>query len=458
MNIPKSTAERHNSGSQLPSTPLSITYRPVADLKPDPKNPRRHSRQQVRKLARSMRKLGFNVPLLVDKDNRVIAGHGRLLACRELGITTVPTISLNHLTPEQAKAFQIADNRLCELGEWDEKLLAEAFKELTFLELELDPELTELTGFDAPEIDFRIQSLESREHERADPADEIPAALGPAVSRPGDLWLLERHRLACGSALDPATYQPLLEGAKADVVFTDPPYNVPIQNNVCGNGAIQHREFAMASGEMSTGEFTAFLHKAFRLLVSHTSAGSVHFICMDWRHLGEMVSAGVDAYGGLLNLCVWCKSNGGMGSLYRSQHELVFVFKNGNARHCNNVQLGKFGRNRTNVWQYAGANDFSRNTEEGNLLAMHPTVKPVALVADALLDCSRRGEVVLDPFLGSGTTLIAADRVGRSCRGIEMDPLYVDTAIRRWQKLTGGVAINSRDGRSFEEYAKDAVR
>lgn len=437
--------------------PLAIVYRPVAELRPDPRNARLHSPQQVRKLARNIDKLGFNVPLLVDKDNHVIAGHGRLLACQQLGITEVPTISLSHLTPEQAKAFQIADNRLCEISSWDEKLLAETLKELSFLELELDIELTELTGFDAPEIDFRIQSLDVTEPDGGDPADEVLPPAGPAVSKPGDVWVLDRHRVACGSALEAATYDALLGGEKADIVFTDPPYNVPIKNHVCGNGVVQHREFAMASGEMAKPEFTAFLRTTCSLLAAHTALGSVHFLCMDWRHLGELLAAGGDAYDELLNVCVWVKRNGGMGSLYRSQHELVLAFRNGDIQHRNNVQLGRFGRNRTNVWQYAGANDFGRVTEEGNLLAMHPTVKPVALVADALLDCSNRGDLVLDPFLGSGTTLIAAERTGRSCRGIELDPLYVDTSIRRWQKLTGGTATHALTGRSFQDQEKESA-
>jgi hypothetical protein len=207
----------------------------------------------------------------------------------------------------------------------------------------------------------------------------------------------------------------------------------------------------MATGEMTEGQFTEFLGKACRLFADHSIPGSVHNVCMDWRHAGELLAAGKEVYSSLLNICVWVKHNGGMGSLYRSQHEFVFVFKNGEGAHCNNVQLGKHGRNRTNVWNYPGINNFGRDTEEGNLLAMHPTVKPVALVADAILDCSRRGDIVLDAFLGSGSTLIACERTGRRCYGIEIDPLYVDTAIRRWQKHTGAFAIRSSDGRAFND-------
>jgi DNA modification methylase len=268
----------------------------------------------------------------------------------------------------------------------------------------------------------------------------------------GQVWKLEKHRLLCGSALDGMAYAELLKGALADFVFIDPPYNVPIQGHVSGNGAVQHREFAMASGEMSKAEFTAFLNAVFALLAEFSRQGSVHDVCMDWRHLVELLTAGEARYSDLLNLCVWSKANSGMGSLYRSQHELVLVFKNGSAPHCNNVQLGKFGRNRTNVWKYPGVNNFGRGSEEGNLLAMHPTVKPVALVADAILDCSNRGDVVLDVFLGSGSTLMACERTGRHCRGIEIDPIYVDTAIRRWEKYTGGTAVCAADGRTFAHH------
>jgi DNA modification methylase len=241
---------------------------------------------------------------------------------------------------------------------------------------------------------------------------------------------------------------------RAGVVFTDPPWNVAIDGHVCGNGSVRHREFEMASGEMSEPEFISFL-TGLRLLARYSAVGSVHYVCMDWRHMSELLAAGKQVYDSVLNLCVWTKNSGGMGSFYRSQHELVFVFRNGKGQHRNNVQLGKYGRNRTNVWQYPGVNTFSKQTDEGNLLALHPTVKPVALVADALLDSSARGDVVLDAFLGSGSTLIAAERTGRVCHGIELDPLYVDTAVRRWQRYTGDHAIHEDTGKRFDEMAHD---
>ena len=247
-----------------------------------------------------------------------------------------------------------------------------------------------------------------------------------------------------------------MAGRRAAMVFSDPPYNVRIDGNVCGKGSVRHREFPMAAGEMNSAEFVSFLSTSLLLLAKHSAAGSLSFLCMDWRHMKELLAAGGEAYDLLVNLCVWVKDNGGMGSFYRSRHELVFVFRNGKGPHRNNVQLGRFGRNRTNVWEYPGVNTFSKGGEEGNLLALHPTVKPVTMVADAILDASARGEIVLDAFLGSGTTLMAAERVGRVCHGIEIDPAYVDVAIRRWQTYTGEHAVHAISGKRFDEIA--AVR
>jgi DNA modification methylase len=308
-----------------------------------------------------------------------------------------------------------------------------------------------------PEIDLRIASLDDVPEGVDDPADVLPAAaVDPPLSQIGDLWILGRHRVLCGNALDPTALAALIGEERAAMVFTDPPYNVPIEGHASGLGATHHRPFPMASGEMDRSEFTAFLGQTLRNLAAFSCDGSIHFICIDWRHLEELLAAGRDVYGELKNLCVWVKDNGGMGSLYRSRHELVFVFKKGRGCHRNNVQLGQSGRNRSNVWRYPAANSFARCGEEGNLLALHPTVKPVAMVADAILDCSARGEIVLDAFLGSGTTLIAAERTGRRCCGLELDPAYVDTAIRRWQALIGGSARHAESGRSFDDLAREA--
>jgi len=433
---------------------LNIVYRPIRELKPDPNNPRHHSKKQIQQIANSIEAFGFNVPVLIDPDGNIVAGHGRILACDKLGWSEVPTLCLDHLTPAYVRAFRIADNRFTEIAVWDDRLLAEQLRELSLLDLDFS---IELTGFEVPEIDLRIALLDDAPEAADDPADVLPeAAAGPPLSQIGDLWVLGRHRLLCGSALDPAAFATLLGDERAAIVFTDPPYNVPIDGHASGLGAIHHRPFPMASGEMDRSEFTAFLGQAFRNLAAFSIDGSLHYICMDWRHIAELLAAGRDIYDELKNLCVWVKDNGGMGSLYRSQHELVFVFKQGRGSHRNNVQLGQFGRNRSNVWHYPGANSFARCGEEGNLLALHPTVKPVAMVADAILDCSARGEIVLDAFLGSGTTLIAAERTGRRCCGLELDAGYVDTTIRRWQALTGGSACHAASGRRFDDLAREA--
>jgi DNA modification methylase len=440
-------------GASVPSR-ISLAYRRIDDLKPDPANPRLHSRKQIRQIANSIEVFGFNVPVLVDAELKVIAGHGRLLACRELGWTEVPTLCLDHLTTAQARAFMIADNRLTEIATWDDRLLAQELKDLSLLGLDFS---LEVIGFEMGEIDLRIESLEDMPQQADDPADAMPElSLGPSLSKIGDLWLLGRHRVLCGNALDPADFAALTGEERAAVVFTDPPYNVQIDGHASGLGAIHHRPFPMASGEMDPAGFTAFLGQACRNLAAFSTSGSIHYICMDWRHLDELLAAGRDAYGELKNLCVWVKDNAGMGSLYRSQHELVLVFKQGRGSHRNNIRLGQFGRNRSNVWRYPGFNSFARSTSEGNLSALHPTVKPVAMIADAILDCSARGDIVLDAFLGSGTTVIAAERTGRRCYGLELDPAYVDTAVRRWQALTGGSARHDASGRSFDDLADEA--
>ena len=429
-------------------TPIAaaVTMRALADIRLDPKNPRSHNKRQIHQIARSIDTFGFNVPILIDSENQVIAGHGRVLACQELGWTEVPTICLEHLSSAQAKAYMIADNKLTDNSSWDENLLAQSLKALS--ELDLDFELDAI-GFEMAEIDLYIEQLDVSDH-KDDEVVDLPAPNAIPVSKLGDLWTLGEHRILCGNALMAPDYETLLAGRLVDMVFTDPPYNVPISGHVMGNGRVQHREFAMAIGEMSVEQFTDFLKTVCTRLSAASTDGSIHFLCMDWRHLPEILAAGA-AYTEFKNLCVWTKDNAGMGSLYRSQHELVLVFKNGTARHVNNVQLGQYGRYRTNIWKYPGINSFGRSTGEGNLLELHPTVKPVALIADALLDCSNRGDRVLDVFLGSGSTLIAAQRTGRVCFGMELDPVYVDTAIRRWQKHTGLKAVHALTGTPFDE-------
>lgn len=441
-------AEGGSRGSKsLPR--LSILYYKLNELKLDPQNPRTHSKHQVQQIAASIRTFGMNVPILVDAKRRVIAGHGRVFACQVLGIDTVPVIELAELTPEQARAFMIADNRLTENAEWDERLLGESLKFLAEADLDFD---IEVTGFEMAEIDLLIEGLAPAPDGELDPADDLSAiAEGPVITQPGDFWKLGSHRILCANALEAESFATLMGKKKASMVFTDPPYNVAIAGHAGGLGTIKHRDFAMACGEMDSATFTDFLLCVFGHLAKVSRAGALHYVCMDWRHLPELLAAGGSAYDEFLNLCVWVKGNGGMGSLYRSEHELILVFKHGKGSHQNNVQLGQYGRYRTNVWRYPGANSFARETEEGNLLELHPTVKPVALVADAILDASKRGEIVLDAFLGSGTTIIAAERTGRICYGLELDPAYVDVAIRRWEAYTGIEAIHSESGQRFRE-------
>ena len=433
------------------SQPLSIIYRSIEDLELDVQNPRQHTDHQIRQLAKSIEAFGFNVPFLIDRNLRVVAGHGRLAACKLLKIRRLPTICLDHLSEAQARGFAIADNRLAETATWNEQLLAEQFKALG--ELDLDFTL-EATGFEMGEIDLLVEGLTPAVDGEADPSDELPQ-VEPAiqVTQSGDLWRLGRNRIICGDALHEQTYASVMNGQHAAAVFIDPPYNVRINGHVhvAGNANVRHDEFAMASGEMSKREFTLFLRTAFSLLARSSEAGALHFVCMDWRHLDEILAAAGPVYPELKNLCVWVKDSGGMGSFYRSQHELVFIFKNGKGNHRNNFLLGQHGRYRTNVWQYPRVKSRAGDVDEANAAALHPTVKPVALVADAIMDSTARGEIVLDSFLGSGTTLIAAERSGRTCYGIELDPTFVDLAIHRWQAFTRQSAIHIESGRSFGE-------
>lgn len=408
---------------------LQIISQKIDTLKPYGRNARTHSDKQIGQIAESIKAFGFTNPILVDNSNTIMAGHGRLEAAKKLEIKDVPTVCLDHLNEDEVRAYILADNKLAELAGWDDDILAIELQDL----MELDFDL-EITGFEMGEIDFLIDGAVSEE---LDPADEIiePATDKPAITKPGDLWLLGKHRIYCGDSLNEESYNALMNKDTARMVFTDPPYNVPIDGHVCGKGSIKHREFEMGVGEMSEQEFTAFLIKSFKLFRAHSVSGAMLFCCMDWRHMHEVLSAGKENGCELKNLCVWVKDNGGMGSLYRSRHELIFVFKNGNGKHINNVELGKHGRNRTNVWEYAGINTIREGRMEE--LSMHPTVKPINLVADAIKDCSKRNDIILDPFGGSGTTLIAAEKTGRKARLIELDPHYCDVIIQRWEKLTG---------------------
>jgi DNA modification methylase len=406
---------------------LSIDYLSTGQLKPWAKNARTHSRKQIRQLAASITEFGFTNPLLIDNENTVLAGHGRLAAAMLLEMKTVPCVRIETMTPAQKRAYVIADNKLALNAGWDDEMLAEELKGLL---ADGDGFDVSLTGFSVAEVDTLVEGLHPEEP--GDPDDDLLPPLGEGMTRcrPGDIWALGPHRLICGSSLDPALVAALMNGEKAQMVFTDPPYNVQIAGNVGGLGAVQHREFAMASGEMTEGQFTQFLKTAFENLVRFSIDGSIHFICMDWRHMGEMLAAG-EVYSELKNLIVWAKDNGGMGTFYRSRHELVFAFKNGTAPHINTFELGQFGRYRTNVWQYRGMNSMAAGRMDE--LALHPTVKPVAMIVDAIKDVSERGAIVLDLFGGSGSTLIAAHKTGRRAYLSELDPIYCDRILRRWE-------------------------
>ena len=423
-----------------------IAHQPVGALNPYAHNAREHSDEQIELVANSIKIFGFTNPILVDRNNCIVAGHCRHAAALRLGLETVPTVRVDHLTPEEVRAYRIADNRLAEKSEWDETALRFELGELAELEFagELDFDLT-LTGFSTPELDLILGdgAAESAPAEEL----ELPEESAIPVSRLGDLWRLGEHRLLCGDALDADAYCRLTEGQTVRMVFTDPPYNVRVDGHVRLKSTTAHREFAMGVGEMSETEFIAFLERFLERAVATTVDGAIVMVCMDWRHLAELLAAGRAAGLGLVNLCVWNKTNGGMGSLYRSKHEMVCIFKKGRAGHVNNVELGRHGRYRTNVWDYAGVNTFRKGRAAD--LADHPTVKPVAMVADAVRDVSRRGEIVLDPFGGSGTTLLAAEKTGRRACVIELDPLYVDVAIRRWQALTGKEAVHAGTGEAF---------
>ena len=449
-------ADREQSLRQEPPSRASELYdlhveeRRIDSLTPRRRNPRTHSAKQIDQIARSIKEFGFTNPLLIDANGSVIAGHGRLRAAKQLGMEMVPTIRLDHLSEEQVRALVIADNKLAELAGWDEDLLALELQDLAELDLDFD---LEVIGFETPEIDLLIGT--AAKGEQPDPADDLPAfdPEAPTVSRLGDLWAIGPHRLLCGDARDELAYVRLLGEQKARLVFVDPPYNVPIHGHVSGLGRKRHGEFAMASGEMSEAEFVGFLKKALGHHRAHSIDGAIHFVCMDWRHQRELLAAGRSVYSEFKNLCVWEKTNAGMGSLYRSQHELVLVFKAGTAPHVNNIELGRHGRYRTNVWRYAGANSFGSDRDKD--LEMHPTVKPVRLVADAILDCTRRGDLVLDGFAGSGTTLLAAERAGRVGYGIEIDPRYVDVALRRMAEHAGLEPVHFESGKSFDAIADE---
>jgi DNA modification methylase len=414
-----------NKISSVEPSRLVVTYRPLGDLIPDPRNARTHPKRQIDQIRASIEAFGFTNPVLADPEGHIIAGHGRLLAARAMGLTELPVITLPGLSETQKRALRIADNKITLNAGWDLEILQLELGELGSIDVDID--LT-LTGFSTGEIDLILTSP-------VDPDDEvIPPVPATPQTKPGDIWILGEHRVGCGDGRDAEFLQRVIgHGSRIDAAFLDPPYNVRIGGHAVS--ARSHREFAMASGEMSEAEFRSFLIETLGAAARVSRDGAVHFVCMDWRHMDDVSAVGRTVYGERLNLCIWNKSNAGMGSLYRSKHELVFVYRVRTASHLNMVELGRHGRNRTNVWEYASVNSLQGGRRED--LALHPTVKPTGLVADAILDVTRRGDLVLDLFLGSGTTLLAAERTGRRFRGLDIDPAYVDVAIERWSARTG---------------------
>jgi DNA modification methylase len=415
--------------------PLTVVYRPTASLVPDPRNARTHPKRQVAQIVASIRAFGFTNPILADPEGGLIAGHGRLLAAKEMDLADVPVIELAGLSDAQKRALRLADNKIALNAGWDMEILKLELGELSLPEIDID---LGLTGFASGEIDVILA-------DSPDPADEvIPAVPKAPRTRPGDIWQLGEHRIGCGDGRDAAFLRAVVgAGTAIDAAFLDPPYNVKINGHVNAKG--RHREFAMASGEMTTSAFRDFLGETLGACARVSRPGAVHFVCMDWRHMDDVSAAAGPIYDELLNICVWNKSNAGMGSLYRSKHEMVFIYRVPGAPHTNAVELGRHGRNRTNVWDYASVNSLKGSRRQD--LELHPTVKPVAMVADALCDVTRQGDLVLDIFLGSGTSLIAAERVARRFRGLDIDPAYVDVAIERWEALTGRRAELVEPGR-----------
>jgi DNA modification methylase len=419
-------------------------------LKPNPRNARTHSRKQIRQIADSILAFGFVVPIVVDENDTILLGHGRFVAAIDIDLNEVPVIVLEGLSEAKKRALLLADNKITENAGWDRKRLAVEFPELTELLIEEGLDIS-ITGFEPVEID---QIAIDFEENTSDPADTVESEwlTAPVVSKPGDIWELGEHRLACGDARNAGNIDRLMSGKSAAMAFLDPPYNVRVES-VVGRGRIKHAEFAMASGEMSSSEFTVFLEETLGNAARVSRDGAVHYVCMDWRHVAELIEAGREVYDVMLNLAVWVKSNAGQGSFLRSQHELIGIFQVGAGKHLNNVELGRHGRSRSNVWHYAGVNTFRAGRMDE--LAAHPTVKPVVMVADALKDCTRRGDIVLDTFAGAGTTILAAERVGRRAYSLELEPKYVDVAIRRWQAFTRRDAVLSASGQTFDEVVQE---
>lgn len=419
---------------------------PLSQIRPYENNPRARDRRQIKEIMKSIKKNGMNSPIVIDENDVIINGHARYEAIRQLGWDVVPVMRVIHLSEVEKRAYRIADNRLGAMSRWDDEKLVLEFKAV----LEGGLSLEETTGFSTAEIDYVLHA-DGADDQEVEVEEPLPENDAPCVSRLGDTWMLGAHRLMCADARDGAAIEALMAGERARMGFFDVPYNIEIDGFAVGNGQVHHPEFAMASGEMTPQQFTDFLEQTFSLAQRALMDGAIFYCCMDWRHLEEICAAAKRVGLRLMNLVVWVKTNGGMGTFYRSRHELVFAFKVGEAPHVNNFELGQHGRYRTNVWEYRGANAFGPTRDED--LASHPTVKPTDMVADAIKDVSHLGEIVIDFFAGSGTIVMAAETTARRARAMDISPAYVDHAIRRWQRATGKAAIHGATGRTFDEEA-----
>ncbi len=422
---------------------IKLEFLAPGEIKPRIRAYRKHSPKQVDLIARSLKERGCIEPVLVDSQNRIVCGEAVVAAAGQIGLNRLPVVRAGHLSDDQLRAYAVAANRLAEYAGYDEELLGQEISDIA--DLLADYDLAGL-GFEAAEIDnyLGITSLER------DAAAEVVPPLAPnaRVSAKGDLWIIGDHRLLNDDALVPANYSRLLDGRLAQLVLSDVPYNLS-GKTISGSGKIKHGDFIQGAGEMSRAEFTRFLTSAMRCMRGASIDGSIHMIFMSWHYLLEMLRAGAIVYDELKAICTWIKQQGGQGAFYRSQTEFIAVFKNGDEKHINNIMMGRFGRNRTNAWNYAGMNTATKARDE--LLAMHPTVKPLDLLEDAILDCSNLRGIVLDPFVGSGSTIIAAHRTGRVGYGMDLDPLYADVALRRIRAATGIEPIRESDGKGFSE-------
>lgn len=423
---------------------LKIELLATSMLAPNPRNARTHTPKQISQIGVAIKRFGWLVPIVIDENNMILAGHGRWEAAKKMRMTEVPVIRANFLSDADRRAFVLAENRISQLSGWDDDILQAELKALFEDGYEI-----EITGFSVANLDISVPSEAG-----SDEPDTPELPLNP-VSRVGDLWLIGDHRLYCGDARDVNSWETLLGDDRASLVFADMPFNVPINNHVSGNGRNKHREFVMAAGEMTPPEFTTFMRAIMRHCVRFSVGGSIHYHCMDWRHMREILDAADGVYTEFKQFIVWVKDNGGQGAFYRSRHELIFVFKSGTTKHQNHFGLGGTGRYRTNVVEYAGCNTFRKGRDAD--LQAHSTTKPLAMVMDFLLDCSTQGDVVVDPTSGSGTTLLAAHHTKRRGAAIELDPGYVDTALTRLRAATGVEPILAGDGRGFDAIASERL-